>query len=173
MYKYLINVYMYYNDLLWSADFSFCTVDGHGYYKLDSRFSFLSCIYFPCVYNMQGRLYLSAETAKEMNEWISQIRSAMSALRNGPKAQPPKSSSKSADASTCSTAEVSLSLLPLFLQCTVERIAESHPSRDDEPIRIGNEWGNDKQTVSSLPAMQSSGPMCGTDARKDFYSPAL
>ncbi|XP_046439129.1 uncharacterized protein LOC124190492 isoform X4 [Daphnia pulex] len=56
-----------------------------------------------------GRLYLSAETAKEMNEWISQIRSAMSALRNGPaKAQPPpKSSSKSAaaDVSTCSTAE--------------------------------------------------------------------
>ena len=31
----------------------------------------------------QGRVYLSAETTNEMNEWISQIRSVMTAVRSG------------------------------------------------------------------------------------------
>uniref|UniRef100_A0A0P5P3A1 Uncharacterized protein n=1 Tax=Daphnia magna TaxID=35525 RepID=A0A0P5P3A1_9CRUS len=53
-----------------------------------------------------GRLYLSAESAKEMNEWISQIRSAMTALRDGQNSQPAKNfkSQPSADVSmTCTT----------------------------------------------------------------------
>ncbi|EFX81397.1 hypothetical protein DAPPUDRAFT_102446 [Daphnia pulex] len=101
-----------------------------------------------------GRLYLSAETAKEMNEWISQIRSAMSALRNGPaKAQPPpKSSSKSAaaDVSTCSTAEHSAQL---------NASPRVTPVTQDEPIRILREkrWG--RKTISKQCRAPCAGQM--------------
>lgn len=146
------------------ADFSFLL------YTLDGHINFWLTFYF--IFIMQGRLYLSAETAKEMNEWISQIRSAMSALRNGPvKAQPPpKSSSKSAaaDVSTCSTAEVSLVLFPfLFLQHSAQLNASPRvtPVTQDEPIRIlEKRWGK-KKTISKQ--CRATSPMCGTDAQKE------
>ena len=90
----------------------------------------------------QGRLYLSAETAKEMNEWISQIRSAMSALRNGQKAQPPKSSKQPADVSTtttCSTEVSAFSSLIFFflpsytLECIVESREKTSENRHTSP----------------------------------------
>ncbi|XP_057373697.1 uncharacterized protein LOC130694636 [Daphnia carinata] len=85
-----------------------------------------------------GRLYLSAETAKEMNEWISQIRSAMTTLRDGQNSQPAKNfkSQPSSDVSTteqikANEADASISLVNAgeHLDCMTKQRAKGPTGR--------------------------------------------
>ncbi|KAI9556751.1 hypothetical protein GHT06_016542 [Daphnia sinensis] len=130
-----------------------------------------------------GRLYLSAETGKEMNEWISQIRSAMTALRDGQKSQPARKSQPSADVSTtCATdtkaneqipLEASISLMNSgeHLDCITKQRAKGPTGRRlprQAKSRLYPTDAVQQQRSESLPRLELQA--AGTDAASNIRS---
>lgn len=96
-------------------------------------------------YLFKGRLYLSAETATEMNEWISQIRTAMTTLRDGRK---PTRSSKSLPADSATNNEVSYTQSNAHIQIRKKRklvcvcVCNKTRSTTQTQLRAGGEKRN-------------------------------